>query len=242
MLAIDLVDGATPELSVVPGTAVVLGFQYRGRVRAEQGLLSTAGVTGLQQRLRQYTYLDRAASVLVRFTPQGAACFGVPVSELTGRSVALADLLGPALVRETEERLAEANDARARVAAVEQLLGRFRTNEDPLVTRVLASLRQSDEAPSVSRLARAVSLSERQLERRFLQHVGVSPKRFASLSRFERALRLAPTTARLTDLSLAAGYYDQPHFNREFRRFTGQAPGAFFAARAGRVSADESSR
>jgi AraC-like DNA-binding protein len=56
----------------------------------------------------------------------------------------------------------------------------------------------------------------------------VSPKRFASLLRFERALLLARQGGRLTDVALNAGYYDQSHFNREFSRFTGQAPGAYF--------------
>lgn len=225
--AIDVVDSAGGAQTVVPSAGAVLGFQVQGRVRAGDALLSTAGVTGIQPTARTYSYETPTTSILVRFTPQGAACLGAPASALASRSVALDDLLPAACVREAQGRLVEAREAQARVAIIEELLLGLPFARDRLVTRAIDLLdATSGEEPAIAAVARALGLSERQLERRFLQRVGVTPKRFATLRRFERAAALAVTAPSLTDAALAAGYYDQSHFIRDFRRFTGEAPGA----------------
>ncbi len=224
--AIDVVDSAGGALTVLPRASAVLGFQVRCRVRAGDALLSTAGVTGIQSTARTYSYEAPTTSILVRFTPQGAACLGAPASSLAGRSVALDDLLPAAWVREAQGRLAEAREAEGRVAIIEELLLGLPVARDPLITRAIDLLGAgSGEEPAIAAVARALGLSERQLERRFLQRVGVTPKRFATLRRFERASALAVTAPSLTDAALAAGYYDQSHFIRDFRRFAGEAPG-----------------
>jgi AraC-like DNA-binding protein len=73
-------------------------------------------------------------------------------------------------------------------------------------------------------------MSERQLERRFLARVGVTPRSWATLRRFERAVALAAATpdAPLTNVALDAGYYDQSHFIRDVRRRAGQRPTTLF--------------
>lgn len=227
---IDVVTSDAAEVAVPPSTHVVLGLQFRGRVHAESGPLTAAGVTGLQPRVRRYGYERGTGSVLVRFTPTGASCLGVPVAELTGRSVALDALLPRARVAELDERLLEAPDDTARVAVVEDLLAGMRAVRDPLVTAALALLERGgdpDDGPLVRRLAARLRTSERQLERRFAAVVGLSPRRYASLRRFERALSSASATKRLTQVAIEAGYYDQAHFNRDFRRFVGTSPGAW---------------
>lgn len=230
--SIDVVESADAELTVLPSTGAVLGFQFRGRVRAQEALLSTAGVTGIQQGARRYAYLGETASILVRFTPQGAACLGVPVSELTGKSLPLDDLLPPGRVREARARLLEARATSDRVAAVERLLLGLPFAADPLIARGLELIEERSGGDSiVASMARALAISERQLERRFLQRVGLTPKRFAALRRFERATAMAEGAPSLTDAALAAGYYDQSHFIREFRRFTGSAPGELLRRR-----------
>lgn len=217
------------EISVLPATGAVLGIQVQGRVRAEDGLLSTAGVTGIQTRARRYAHLGPTTTILVRFTPQGACCLGVPGSELSGRSVALAELLAPAIVREAEERLIAARDDLERTSVVQRLLLDLPFSWDPVIGQAidrLGSWVEPREEVSVAAVARALGLSERQLERRFLRQVGITPKRFASLRRFERAVALAARSGSLTEVALEAGYYDQSHFIRDFRRYTGASPGS----------------
>ncbi len=222
-----VVEDADTERTVLPTASAVLGIQTSGRVRAEAGLLSIAGVTGVQDVARKYAYVGRTSSLLVRFTPQGAACLGVPTSELASRSIGLHEILPPARVDCMHERVLAARTAADRVAVVEDFLVQLPFTGDPLVAHALKLLASSSTRPiHIAEVSRLLGLSERQLERRFLQRVGVTPKRFATLRRFERAIASARTAPSLTAVALDAGYYDQSHFVREFRRFTGVSPGA----------------
>jgi AraC-like DNA-binding protein len=222
--AIVVVDADGGERTVLPSGAAVLGFQICGRVRAGDRLLSVAGVTGIQKGARRYGYVGATRSVLVHFTPQGAACLGVPASELSNESVAL-DALIPGS-REVVERFQGARTIAESVAVVEDFLARRPFAPDPLVERALRVLVvEPDEDAGIARIARSLSMSERQLERRFLDRVGNTPKRYASLRRFERAAALVGSGAPLGQIALDAGYYDQSHFIREVRRFSGMTPG-----------------
>jgi len=228
VVSIDVVEMDGGVSVVLPSTSVVLGFQFRGRVHAGDGYLTLAGVTGIQASAKTYAYEAKTGSLLVRFTPEGAACLGVPVAELTGRSVALDAILPGPRVAQVHEELGEASEASTRVAVIERLLSELTCDDDPLVTRAVTLLTNAHDEASVSAVARAVGVSERQLERRFFARVGVTPKRFATLRRFERAVARATTAPSLTAAALDAGYYDQSHFIRDFRRFTGSSPREHF--------------
>lgn len=77
-----------------------------------------------------------------------------------------------------------------------------------------------------------LGVSTRQLERTFLALVGVSPRRFRSLLRFRRAVRaLRDEAVRPLDAAFEAGYYDQPHFARDFRKYSGLTPGQYLMSR-----------
>jgi AraC-like DNA-binding protein len=79
----------------------------------------------------------------------------------------------------------------------------------------------------VETLSRELGVSERQLHRRFTAAVGYGPKTFQSVLRFQRLLHLASQaqgSQNLAHLAAAAGYSDQPHMNREVRRFSGTTP------------------
>jgi methylphosphotriester-DNA--protein-cysteine methyltransferase len=229
VVSIDVVETDGGASVILPSTNIVLGFQFRGRVRAGEDYLALAGVTGIQSTAKTYSYEAKTGSLLVRFTPEGATCLGVPVAELTGRSVALDAILPHARVAEAHEQLGEAADAATRVAVVERLLAELPYEDDPLVTHAATLLADAHDEASVSAIAGALGVSERQLERRFLARIGVTPKRFATLRRFERAVALATTAPSLTAAALDAGYYDQSHFIRDFRRFAGSSPREHFA-------------
>jgi methylphosphotriester-DNA--protein-cysteine methyltransferase len=109
------------------------------------------------------------------------------------------------------------------------LLAALPYEDDPLVTRAATLLAGAHDEASVSSVAGVLGVSERQLERRFLARIGVTPKRFATLRRFERAVARATIAPSLTAAALDAGYYDQSHFIRDFRRFAGSSPREHFA-------------
>jgi AraC-like DNA-binding protein len=220
---IDVVEHGNVDTCVMPSTNIVLGLQFQGRVRAGERLLSPAGVTGLQHQARTYSYLDGAGSVLVTFKPQGVTSLGVSAKEITNANVALDELLTSPVTEELCEQLSKAPSHQARVHVVERWLLQLPFARDALVTRALERL-EADNAPSIAALSRELNLSERQLERRFLERVGVSPKRFAKLRRFERTLPLLATAPTLARAAQLAGYFDQSHFVRDFQSFTGISP------------------
>jgi AraC-like DNA-binding protein len=211
---------------VLPSTSAVLGCQLSGHVHTAEQPLSRIGITGIQPTLRTYTYAPATRSVLVRFTPQGAICLGVPAWDLASRSLALADVLGPS--HDVLARIDESRDPLRAIGVIEQFLLARPFPFDRVVERAIALIRPGlDEDRQIAAISRTLSISERQLERRFRDRVGMSPKRFASLRRFERAVQIAASSRSLTRAAMEAGYYDQPHFNRDFRRFAGMTPRAW---------------
>lgn len=86
----------------------------------------------------------------------------------------------------------------------------------------------------LAQLSRSYRLSTRQLERRFKTSVGISPKKFQRLIRFENSLRLLAQAdyAELTHVAHTLQYSDQSHFIHEFREFAGMTPYAFVRARS----------
>jgi AraC-like DNA-binding protein len=228
VVRIDVLRHVDGSAAVLPSTGVVLGLQLRGRVGSERGPLTPVGVTGLQQRVRRYSYVGDAVSILVRFTPQGATSLGVPVSELSGSSLGLDDLFPARRVRDLRDAVLSAPSQREQVDRLQHFLASLPFEADRRITQALTSMERSsgDPAPRVSAIARGLGLSERQLERLFLSRVGVGPRRFASLLRFERAVALARTAPSLTEVAYGAGYADQSHFVREVRRLTGATPTA----------------
>jgi AraC-like DNA-binding protein len=87
----------------------------------------------------------------------------------------------------------------------------------------------------VQTLAEDAAIGRRQLERRFGECVGVGPGLLASIFRFRSVFDVMErdVSSPWTDAALAAGYYDQSHFIREFRRFVGVTPTAFARTAAG---------
>lgn len=236
VLSIEVVDDhATGQRApVLPSPAVVLGVQWRGRMRGPDGLLAHAGVTGIQERARTYEALGPTTSILVRFTPTGATCLGLPLIELAGRSVALDDILDRKCVRDLIERVAEAPDAATARDVVIDLIAKLENKPDELVVRALRMLtaRDNDEA-SVAKVARSLTISERQLERRFLATVGVTPKGWQQLNRFHAAMTAmrVGNVDTFINIAMTAGYYDQAQFNRDIRRRTGLTPTALLRTR-----------
>jgi transcriptional regulator GlxA family with amidase domain len=87
----------------------------------------------------------------------------------------------------------------------------------------------------VDDVARSVGISVRHLERRFRDRVGLTPKRLAGILRLQRALACLGSNEPppLVDVAYRCGYFDQPHFIRDFGRFTGMSPSQFLRGERG---------
>jgi AraC-like DNA-binding protein len=163
--------------------------------------------------------------------PAARALLGVPLCELTNRVIALEDVLGSS-VNEFLERLYEEPSWERRFNLIEgELAGRL--TEAPAVPAPISAAwrRLSDTGgrTEVGELARELGYSRRRLSSRFREELGLSPKAFARVLRFEHATeRLARNDgARFAEIAQDCGYYDQAHMNRDFCEFAGISPSAY---------------
>jgi AraC-like DNA-binding protein len=221
----------------LPEPGLVLGVRYAGwaTILAGDGDthlpdVSLAAMTATARRMRTGA---GGGVVLARFHPGGAAAFfPQPLHQLFGTTVALQDLLPRAQVDELQARVRQAAGDRGRVATLQAFL-RARLQPaalDPLVTAAVRAIGDARGAVQIRALARQLAISQDPFEKRFRRVVGASPKQLASLVRLRHAIDSYRPGAPLTRLALDAGYFDQSHFNREFRAVTGQAPGRLLRA------------
>ena len=169
----------------------------------------------------------------VRFQHAGASpFFAVPLNELTDNIVDLGFVWGSA-GREIEARINEAPTVEIRVGIVENtLLSLLAKNaaSDDVVEAASKLITENMGLTSINKIADSIGVNGRRLERRFQQSLGLSPKRFSRIIRFQNflgAVRNEPTGG-ILDTALSFGYYDQAHLIREFREFSGKTPLAFF--------------
>jgi AraC-like DNA-binding protein len=217
----------------LPETDAVAAFSFRGACRInETDWAPPAAFTGPRDTLRAHKHSEGHAVLLAMFTPVGAYTFvRSPLHELAGFTVSLEELLGsPEELRQLTEQLNAAIDNRRRIALVENfLLARLSVSGiDPLISAAVAWLEQRTTGQRIDDLTRYIGLSQSALERRFRRVVGVSPKKYASLMRLRRAVRLQASGVDLTTVAHSVGYFDQSHFIKDFRRATGSAPSFFF--------------
>ncbi|MEB4209415.1 helix-turn-helix domain-containing protein [Mycobacterium sp. 94-17] len=172
--------------------------------------------------------IDPGHSVMtIHFRPAGALAFlGCPLGDLEDALVDLTELWGPAaeLLR---ERLIAAGSAELRVALLEAfLIGRMRrTDRDP-PPRLAPLLRCVELDPSmrVSKAQALSGLSRKSFATLFRCEVGLSPKAYLRVRRLQAALRALDAPTRGATIAAELGYFDQSHFVREFRSFTGITP------------------
>ena len=157
------------------------------------------------------------------------AFFPNPVSEFTNQSIALEDVF-PAEIKELQERIIETNGVYSRILLIENfLLGRLSIPNDFSLAREAVNLIAGvNGQTTVSKVASQLDISKRQLERTFLKNVGISPKKFGRIVRFNTSIKLFESATSLTELAYEAGYFDMSHLIRDFREFSGLSPKAFF--------------
>jgi AraC-like DNA-binding protein len=177
----------------------------------------------------------RARVIGVKLTPVGAVrIFDTALGEFGSGTHDLEDVVGNA-ARELGGRAAAALNARAAVAVTVAWLRERVARSREVAADVLWITRQIEAANGVLStrgVMESCTASPSRLSGAFRNYFGLSPKRFARVVRFRRALDiLANERAQLADVAGRCGYYDQSHFNAEFKLHAGMTPRAFLAAR-----------
>lgn len=223
---------------VLPDTGLVIGFQYKGQLsrlhNETETPLSISGVSGLSDNSRIFRNSPNIGTVLVFFKEAGAATFfRQPLHELFRESISLDNFMLRSELLCLEEQLAETKTDTQRIAVVEHFLMSRMTNTEPdkLVLTALTLIYKNKGNIRIKELTEQLHISQSPLEKRFRQAVGASPKKFSSIVRLKHVIQQYDSVNSLTELGFEAGFYDQAHFIKEFKAFTGDTPEKFFSGK-----------
>ena len=236
-LVIESEDGM--ENSIIPDTSVVMAFRYKGNVTQVQnertGQLPETGISGLRKSVRLVKYAPGTGNLLVMFREGGAApFFKAPLHELFEANQALEELIHLHKIKEVEEQLSGSANTVQRIAVVEKfLLSELKTQQpDLLVSHAVQQIKAANGSSRIKTLAADLYISQDAFEKRFRRSVGASPKQFSAIVRLRHLLDHYQEEESLTAAAYRAGYFDQAHFIKDFKTFTGQSPQAFFQSAA----------
>jgi AraC-like DNA-binding protein len=223
---------------VLPDTGLVIGFQFKGRLQRiennNSASLAISGISGLADHSRTFRNSNGTGTILVLFKEAGASqFFHQPLHELFRESVSLDNFMLRSELLFLEEELAESKSDEKRISAVERFLVARMNNTQPdkLVLAALALIHKSKGKIRISELMDQLHISQSPLEKRFRKVVGTSPKKFASIVRLKNVVTSYNAQSSLTELGYEAGFYDQAHFIKEFKTFTGETPESFFSGK-----------
>ena len=169
--------------------------------------------------------------LITRFQPYaGSLFFPNRVSEFTNESIDLYDILSKESI-EFYHRLMEQPLLEQKVKVLEAFLidrlVRARKDQDKirLVEGLCYSIGRNIDSFDLGRLSAEFGFSERYIQKLFLNYVGITPKSFFSVQRFNKSLGLVRSAnISLTNIAYECGYYDQAHFIKEFKAYTGLTP------------------
>jgi AraC-like DNA-binding protein len=164
----------------------------------------------------------------IRFLPHGAARFlNEKADSFNNQVVDYRDVAGKE-VAGLHQRLLEAKTQQQQIALIETFL--LQQKEKPtaklaIVDDVMQELRRQDVIDNIENIASRYGISARYLQKIFLQYTGLTPKLYSKIHRFQHSLRLVTKKeSPLTAIAYDCGYFDQSHFIREFKSFTGFTP------------------
>ena len=228
--------GSQPVLQPVPARSpAILEFMFGVPFRVQlldDGMTRDAHpVTLVGPRTQRSVNLFLSGKVdafTITFQPRGFfTLFGIPLEELTNRDFSAETVLGPS-IGELHDRLSEAGSFQQRVHIADAFLSaKYRmANPGEDMSKTATNILAVRGAIRVCDMAGKAGLSIRQFERRFRYEIGITPKLYARIARFEAALALKAMAPDMqwTGIAHSLGYHDQMHMVHDFNQLSGECP------------------
>ncbi|MFF1498274.1 helix-turn-helix domain-containing protein [Streptomyces sp. NPDC058304] len=243
--AFRLTRGVPQQRLFVPSGQVSLFIMLDGEMRAgragqESAAASTctAAVYGPHIHPKVLGHAGSMEGVEICVLPWAAyTLFGVSMGDLADTMVDACTVLGPRILY-LAEALSEAPGWPDRFTILDQTLLRWTARAAasrepaPPVLRAWDLLTRTAGTIPIRELAASIDWSQRQLEIRFRDQIGLSPKRLARVLRLNQSILMLSKDSSQTEAAITCGFYDQAHLTREFKALTGMPPGRFLAALA----------
>jgi AraC-like DNA-binding protein len=199
-----------------------------------------AWVAGMQREwltvTPQYDPSEASYLLSVRMPPLGAyRLLGIPLGSVAQNVFELDSVLGEAITS-VHQRLGECTDVAEQFAVLCDFargrMARSRVKLRPDAQIAVDMLTRTGGVERIENICRSVCVSRKHLNNLFDTHIGLTPKTYARMFRFRRVVDLVQRGHGLdwTRVALSCGYYDQAHFNHEFREFSGMSPGEYAVA------------
>lgn len=232
-MVLESVDGMVNR--VLPDTSIVMAFIFNGKVSIENNgeakALQSSMLTGIRKSARLINYSKNTAALLVIFNDAGAAAFvREPLHELYSDSFPLYNFVGRQSLQDVEGQLCEVENNEKRIAIVEGFLIEM-LREIPAETILKEAVKRIQFARGAVRIKDVIKdlpMSVDVFEKKFRHVVGVGPKQFAGIVRLRNIIDNYTPDSSLTSAAYDGGYFDQSHFIRDFKAFTGLSPKEFF--------------
>lgn len=208
-------------------------------IRLDSGRTSDSGMSGprSESMIIERTSQDRMLGV--HFKPGGAFPFlGFPYGDLHNSHVTLADLWGERRAAQLLSLLHEAPTIDRQFKLLEEWLLWTATRplqHDPAVAYAVKKFQADPNLVSSAKVAEETGLSQRHFIQLFRDEVGMTPKLFCRVERFQSVISKVGNLREVdwVDVALSCGYSDQSHFNHDFREFSGVRPTEYLALRLG---------
>ncbi len=222
------------EYKVFPSSGLVIGFQYKGQLSNLKDnteiKLTKSGITGITDGYSVFKNSADIGTILVYFTEIGFTHFAShPAHELFNLSLSLDDIFDKKSIIKVEEKLAIANTDKLRIKIVEEflLLQLKDIKTDKLIVEAVKLIYQSNGTIRIKELNEKLFISQSPFEKRFRKVVGTTAKKFASIIRFHSVLENLNEAKTLTEICYENNFFDQAHFIKDFKQFTGDTPENF---------------
>ena len=168
----------------------------------------------------------------IRFFPHTAHYFfDFPASDITDTYLDLTLVWSNSWIQRLKNRTREMGNHSKTVSELENILiekldNRDHTRSDRYFSHACRTIMNYGGKVPIADISNDIGISNRYLERLFQKKLGISPKLFSSVIRFQQVFKFfeIPGPISLTGIAYRTGYYDQSHFNREFKRFAGISP------------------
>ncbi|MCD7901389.1 MAG: helix-turn-helix domain-containing protein [Bacteroides sp.] len=216
---------------IIPNGCVELMFNRGDKIMlpADNSLYPVSFIKGQNTKYYDLLPSGNVDLISVSFTSYGASTFfSPPINKFCYERVDVRDIDDPLIV-DLSDRIAETKDNGTCIKLIEQfLIGRFKPQKDYTQKRLFAAIHiiNQNKQIHVASLSEVACVSYRQFIRIFTENIGIAPKEYVRIIRFQRALSIMENKKSISsvDLAFEAGYYDQSHLINEFRSFTGYTP------------------
>lgn len=222
---------------IVPDcTPGLLYVEKGGCIRQKDGEMAILSPNSL------YLFGQKTKAVQYQFDTQGFKAFGVklkpfaiyqllgcPAYQITNKNIKINTSLPSYAILE-KPHLYRSTKIEFILSCLEDLTPKNHLQPSILLETLLQDIHQSNGNISIQKLAQKHHIGYKKIERLFKKHIGITPKLYARIIRFNHCVKYATShrVQKLTDIAYQMGFFDQMHFIKETRHFTGKLPSELF--------------